>query len=78
MVEYMRIIAIECKIVVSLLDDANDMCIGGWWYVLCLSQLIKVWFARNVSSANDLHHIIEIQLRPRVIDRKMWMVNSNR
>ena len=39
--------------------------------VLCLSQLIKVWFARNVSSANDLHHIIEIQLRPRVIDRKM-------
>jgi len=27
--------------------------------VLCLSQLIKVWFARNVSSANDLHHIID-------------------
>ena len=70
MIEYMRIIVIECKIVVSLLDDANDMCIGGWgdMYnvydcsrcdVLCLSQLMKVWFARNVSSANDLHHIID-------------------
>lgn len=65
----MRIIAIECKIVVSLLMMLMIcVLVGGDMYdvydcsrcdVLCLSQLMKVWFTRNVSSANDLHHIID-------------------